>query len=86
MPCAAAIAVDGGRFGEGVLGPFDEGAVDEAAEVKVDCESPFELADEAMELTRGDDALGEYAAGCCRKGSEGSLSLTYGGRWVARAP
>ncbi|KAJ8132936.1 hypothetical protein O1611_g692 [Lasiodiplodia mahajangana] len=77
----AAIAVDVGRFGEGVFGPFDDGA-----EVKDDWESPFELTDEAMELTRGDETLGEYAAGGCGKGREGSFSLTYGGRWVAIVP
>lgn len=54
--------------------------------MKDDWESPFELTDEAMELTRGDEALGEYAAGGCGKGSEGSLSLAYGRRWVARVP
>ncbi|GAW25321.1 hypothetical protein SAMD00023353_0403480 [Rosellinia necatrix] len=72
---AAAIVVELGKFGEGVLGPFDEGA-----EVKDVCESPFELADEAIELTRGDEALGEHAAGGCGRGSEGNFSLTYGGR------
>jgi hypothetical protein len=70
-----------GRFGEGVFGPFDDGAV-----VQDDCESPFELADEAMELTRGDETLGEYAAGGCGNGSEGSFSLTYRGRCVAKPP
>lgn len=68
-------AVVTGRLGEGVLGPFDEGA-----EVKEECESPFGLAEDAMELTRGDDVLEEYANGGCGKGKEGSLSLTYGRR------
>ncbi|KAK5628823.1 hypothetical protein RRF57_004538 [Xylaria bambusicola] len=81
MPCdVPAIAVEVGRLGEGVFGPLDD------TEVKEDCESPFELADEAMELTRGDDALGEYAAVSCGKGSDGSFSVTYGGRPVTRAP
>ena len=81
MPCVVVvIAVEVERFGDGVFGPFDD------TEVKDDCESPFELADEAMELTRGDDALGEYAAVGCGKGSEGSFSVTYGGRPLARAP
>lgn len=70
-------AVDTGRLGDGVLGPFEEGA-----EVKDDCESPFELAEEPIELTRGDDVPEEYAKGGCGKGNEGSLSLTYGRRWV----
>ncbi|KAJ3570695.1 hypothetical protein NPX13_g5642 [Xylaria arbuscula] len=74
MPWGAAdIAVEEGMLGEGVFGPFDD------TEVKDDCESPFELADEAMELTRGDDALGEYAAVGCGNGSGGSFSVTYGG-------
>lgn len=64
-----------GRLGEGVLGPFEEGA-----EVKEDCESPFELAEDPMELTRGDEVPEEYAKDGCGKGSEGSLSLTYGRR------
>ena len=68
-----------GRLGEGVLGPFEEGA-----EVKEDCESPFELAEDPIELTRGDEVLEEY--GGCGKGSEGNLSLTYGVRWGAGAP
>jgi hypothetical protein len=38
----------------GVLGPAED-----AAEVKEDCESPFELADDPMELTRGDTVSGE---------------------------
>jgi hypothetical protein len=50
-----------GRFGEGVLGPFEEGA--DVAEVKDDCESPFELTEDPMELTRGDEAPEEYASG-----------------------
>ncbi|KAI1251021.1 hypothetical protein MGN70_008082 [Eutypa lata] len=68
-------AVDTGRLGDGVLGPFEEGA-----EVKDDCESPFELAEDPIELTRGDEVPEEYANGGCGKGSEGSLSLTYGRR------
>lgn len=75
------IAVVTGRLGDGVLGPFEDGA-----EVKDDCESPLELAEDAMELTRGDDVLEEYANGACGKGSEGNLSLTYGGRWGMEAP
>jgi len=63
------------------LGPFDDGA-----EVKDDWESPFELAEDAMELTRGEDVLGEYAPVGCGKGSEGSFSLTYGRRWLAKVP
>lgn len=70
-----------GRFGDGVLGPFEE-----VAEVKDECESPFELAEDPMELTRGDDEPEEYAKGGCGNGNEGSLSLTYGGRWAAEAP
>ncbi|KAI5926970.1 hypothetical protein F4810DRAFT_706929 [Camillea tinctor] len=62
-----------GRFGEGVLGPLEEGA-----EVKDDWESPFELAEEPIELTRGDEVLEEYVKDGCGKGSEGSLSFTYG--------
>lgn len=68
-------AVDTGRLGEGVLGPFEEGA-----DVKDDCESPFELVEDAMELTRGDDVPEEYASVGCGKGNEGNLSLTYGRR------
>ncbi|KAI1380891.1 hypothetical protein F4677DRAFT_441221 [Hypoxylon crocopeplum] len=52
------IAVVTGRLGDGVLGPFEDGA-----DVKDDCESPFELAEDAIELTRGDDVLEEYASG-----------------------
>ncbi|KAG4217648.1 hypothetical protein PC116_g33872 [Phytophthora cactorum] len=48
------IAVVTGRLGDGVLGPFEDGA-----EVNDDCESPLELAEDAMELTRGDDVLEE---------------------------
>ncbi|GAW12975.1 hypothetical protein ANO14919_023510 [Xylariales sp. No.14919] len=82
MPLGVAvIAVEAGRFGDGVFGPFDDGA-----EVKDDCESPFELVDEAMEETRGDEVLGEYAAGGCGNGSEGNLSVTYGGRCGVKAP
>jgi hypothetical protein len=50
-----------GRLGEGVFGPFDE--VTEVADVNDDWESPFELTDDPMELTRGDDAPDEYANG-----------------------
>lgn len=47
-----------GRLGEGVLGPFDE-----VADVNEECESPLELAEDPMELTRGDDVPEEYANG-----------------------
>lgn len=57
------------------MGPFEEGA-----EVKDDCESPFELAEDPIELTRGDEVPEEYANGGCGKGNEGNLSLTYGRR------
>lgn len=75
------MAVVTGRLGDGVLGPFEDGA-----EVYDDCESPFELAEDAIELTRGDDVLEEYANGGCGRGSEGNLSLTYGGRCGIEAP
>lgn len=77
MPGTAVVAAEEGRFGDGVLGPFDDGA-----DVKDECESPFELTDEAIELTRGDEAPGEYAAGGWGKGSGGNFSVTYAGRWV----
>lgn len=48
------IAVVTGRLGDGVLGPCEDGA-----EVNDDCESPLELAEDAIELTRGDDVLEE---------------------------
>lgn len=67
-----------GRFGEGVLGPFED--VTEVADVKDDRDSPFELRDEPMELTRGDDAPEEYANGGWGSGSDGNLSLAYDGR------
>lgn len=70
-----------GRLGDGVFGPFEDGA-----EVNDDCESPFELAEDAMELTRGDDVLEEYANGAWGRGSEGNLSVTYDGRWAMEAP
>lgn len=67
---------EGGRFGEGVLGPFEEGA-----DVNDDKVSPLVLVADAMELTRGEYALEEYAAVCGRRGSAGRcLSVTYGGR------
>ena len=69
------------RFGEGVLGPFEEGA-----EVKEECVSPFELVEDPMEQTRGDEVLDEYASEGCGSGSEGSLSLTYGRRGGVEAP
>lgn len=46
----------------------------------------MELAEEAIELTRGDDVLEEYANGAWGRGSEGNLSLTYGVRWGMWAP
>lgn len=59
-----------GRLGDGVLGPFEDGA-----EVKDEWESPLELAEDAMELTRGDDVPEEYAkGGGCGSGSGGNLS------------
>lgn len=58
----------------GVLGPLDE-----AAEVKDDCEPMCELATDDIELTRGEELL-EYAWGGCGRGKDGSLSLTYTGR------
>ena len=48
--------LDTGRDDGGGLGPLDE-----ATEVKDDCESALELADEPMELTRGDAVPDEYA-------------------------
>ncbi|KAH9999758.1 hypothetical protein F4779DRAFT_622618 [Xylariaceae sp. FL0662B] len=71
------IAVVTGRLGDGVLGPLDD-----VAEVKEDWESPFELAEDPIELTRGDEVLEEYAKVGCGRGSEGSRSLTYGERWI----
>lgn len=47
-----------GRLGDGVLGPFED-----AADVKEDCDSPLELVEEAIELTRGDEVPDEYAKG-----------------------
>lgn len=49
---------DTGRLGEGVLGPLEE-----AAEVNEECDSPLELVDDAIELTRGDEVPEEYAKG-----------------------
>jgi hypothetical protein len=45
-----------GRVGDGVLGPLED-----ATEVKEDCDPPLELTVDAMELTRGDDVPEEYA-------------------------
>lgn len=59
----------------GVLGPLED-----ATEVKDDCEPRWELAADDIELTRGDEPLEEYAWGGCGKGKDGSLSFTYNGR------
>lgn len=67
-----------GRFGEGVLGPFEDAA--EVADVKEDWESPFELTEDPMELTRGEEAPDEYARWGWGSGIEGNLSLAYNGR------
>jgi hypothetical protein len=42
-----------GRFGDGVLGPLED--VADVADVKDECESPLELTEDPIELTRGDD-------------------------------
>lgn len=55
--------------------------MDEGAEVNDDCESPLELVDDPIELTRGDEVPEEYANGGCGNGNDGSLSVTYGRRW-----
>lgn len=68
-----------GRFGDGVLGPFEE--VAEVAEVNDECPSPFVLRDDPVELCLGEEAPEEYASDWC-SGIDGSLSLVYGGRWV----
>jgi hypothetical protein len=66
------------------LGPFDE--VADVAVVKDEWESPFELTDDPMELSRGEDVPEEYAR-CCGSGIDGSLSLAYGeGRGAAGCP
>ena len=60
------------------MGPFDD--VAEVAEVKDECESPFELVEDPMELTRGDNVPDEYANDPCSNGREGNLALAYGSR------
>lgn len=45
-----------GKVGEGVLGPLED-----AADVKDDCEPACWLEAEPMELTRGDEVPDEYA-------------------------
>jgi hypothetical protein len=42
--------------------------LDEAADVKDDCDPACELAADEMELTRGDELLDEYACGGCEYG------------------
>lgn len=54
--------------------------------MKDDWESPFELTEDPMELTRGEDAPEEYANGGWGRGIDGNLSLAYGGRWTAGLP
>lgn len=66
------------RFGDGVFGPFEDGA--DEADVNDEWESPIELAEDARELTRGDDAPEEYANGGWVSGIDGNLSLAYEGR------
>lgn len=65
-----------GRVGDGVLGPLED-----AADVKEDCEPPWELTDDAMLLTRGDEVPDEYVCWDCGNGKDGNLSpLIYNGR------
>lgn len=71
----AELAWRGGERVPGVLGPFDDTAV-----VKDDWEPALELADEEMELTRGEEVPEEKACRDCGRGNEGSLSLAYTGR------
>lgn len=64
------------------MGPFEE-----AAEVKDECESPLELTEEPIELTRGDEVPEEYArSGGWGNGNEGNLSFTYDVRGTEGAP
>lgn len=58
-----------GRVGEGVLGPLED-----AAEVKDDCEA-CELEADPIELTRGDEVPDEYAWCEFGNGRDGTLSL-----------
>lgn len=72
------MAVVTGRVGEGVLGPLEE-----AADVKDDCEPAWALAADPMELTLGDGVPeDEYAWWGKGNGRDGNLSLVmYDGRW-----
>jgi hypothetical protein len=70
------MAVVTGRVGDGVFGPLDD-----AADVKDDCEP----AADPKELTRGDEMLEDENVGYCwgRAWSDGSLSVVmYNGRWL----
>jgi hypothetical protein len=54
--------------------------LDEAADVKDECELRLELDADDMELTRGDEALDEYAWEAYARDRGGSLSWAYNGR------
>lgn len=56
-------------MGDGVLGPLEE-----ATEVKEDCDPAWELDADPIELTRGDEAPEEYAWCGVGKGNDGTLS------------
>ena len=56
------------------------GPLDEATDVKDECESPLELDDEPIEPTRGETVPEEYVWCGRGRGSDGNLSVMYSWR------